>query len=92
MSAELRCLEPIEISDRDVAPQSAGDSHSVVTSRTEQRALCADRSRNCRCVDRLAHDDARVLLFFAQELDRDVGNLRELRRPALRASNSFRVE
>ena len=49
-------LEPVEISDRDVTPQSARDGHSVVAARTEQRALRANGSGNCGCVQRLTHD------------------------------------
>ncbi len=70
-------LEPVEIGDRDVTPQSARDGHSVVAARTEQRALRANGSGNCGCVQRLTHDYACVLLFFAQELHGGVGNLGE---------------
>ena len=70
-------LEPIEIGDRDVTPQSARDGHAVEAARIEQRALRANGGGNRGCVQRLAHDYARVLLFLAQELHGGVGNLGE---------------
>ena len=77
-------FEPIDIGNRDVAAQSARDGHAVEAARVEERALRAHGRGNRRCVERLTHDYARVLLFLAEELHRDVGNLGELRRLALR--------